>query len=167
MSERKITVIPQKINLNTAKKQEVKRLNVVAYYRVSTAQEEQETSYEAQVSYYTKLITENPSWNLAGIYADDGISGTNTKKRDDFNAMMDRCLQKRHSIDMILTKSISRFARNTVDCLSCIRKLKEKNIAIYFEKENINTLESTGELLITILSRQAQEESRNIRENVK
>lgn len=167
MSERKITVIPPKINLNTAKKQEVKRLNVVAYCRVSTAQEEQETSYEAQVSYYTKLITENPSWNLAGIYADDGISGTNTKKRDDFNAMMDRCLQKSHTIDMILTKSISRFARNTVDCLSCIRKLKEKNIAIYFEKENINTLESTGELLITILSSQAQEESRNISENVK
>ena len=167
MSERKITVIPPKINLNTAKKQEVKQLNVVAYCRVSTAQEEQETSYEAQVSYYTKLITENPSWNLAGIYADDGISGTNTKKRDDFNEMMDRCLQKGHSIDMILTKSISRFARNTVDCLSCIRKLKEKNIAIYFEKENINTLESTGELLITILSSQAQEESRNISENVK
>ena len=167
MSERKITVIPPKINLNTAKKQEVKRLNVVAYCRVSTAQEEQETSYEAQVSYYTKLIAENPSWNLAGIYADDGISGTNTKKRDDFNAMMDRCLQKSHTIDMILTKSISRFARNTVDYLSCIRKLKEKNIAIYFEKENINTLESTGELLITILSSQAQEESRNISENVK
>ena len=73
-----------------------------------------------------KMITENPSWNFVGIYADDGISGTNTKKRDDFNAMMDRCLQKGHSIDMILTKSISRFARNTVDCLSCIRKLKRK-----------------------------------------
>ena len=130
MSERKITVIPPKINLNTEKKREVKRLNVAAYCRVSTAQEEQETSYVAQVSYYTKLITENPSWNLAGIYADDGISGTNTKKRDDFNTMMDRCLQKSHTIDMLLTKSISRFARNTVDCWSCIRKLKEKNIAI-------------------------------------
>ena len=89
------------------------------------------------------------------------------KKRDNFNAMMERCLRKDGDIDLILTKSISRFARNTVDCLSCIRKLKERNIAIYFEKEHINTLESTGELLITILSSQAQEESRNISENVK
>ena len=165
--ERKIQVIPPKININTTKKQEVKRIRVAAYCRVSTAQEDQETSYEAQVAYFTKLITENPSWQLAGIYADDGISGTDMKKRDNFNAMMERCLQKDGDIDLILTKSISRFARNTVDCLSCIRKLKERNIAIYFEKEHINTLESTGELLITILSSQAQEESRNISENVK
>ena len=89
------------------------------------------------------------------------------KKRDNFNLMMERCLHKEKDIDLILTKSISRFARNTVDCLSCIRRLKERNIAIYFEKEHINTLESTGELLITILSSQAQEESRNISENVK
>ncbi len=165
--ERKVQVIPPKININTTKKQEVKRIHVAAYCRVSTAQEDQETSYEAQVTYFTKLITENPSWQLAGIYADDGISGTDMKKRDNFNAMMERCLQKDGDIDLILTKSISRFARNTVDCLSCIRKLKERNIAIYFEKEHINTLESTGELLITILSSQAQEESRNISENVK
>ena len=165
--ERKVQVIPPKININTTKKQEVKRIHVAAYCRVSTAQEDQETSYEAQVAYFTKLITENPSWQLAGIYADDGISGTDMKKRDNFNAMMERCLQKDGDIDLILTKSISRFARNTVDCLSCIRKLKERNIAIYFEKEHINTLESTGELLITILSSQAQEESRNISENVK
>ena len=165
--ERKVQVIPPKINIHTTKKQEVKRIRVAAYCRVSTAQEDQETSYEAQVAYFTKLITENPSWNLAGIYADDGISGTDMKKRDNFNAMMERCLQNDREIDLILTKSISRFARNTVDCLSCIRKLKERNIAIYFEKENINTLESTGELLITILSSQAQEESRNISENVK
>ena len=165
--ERKVQVIPPKINIHTTKKQEVKRIHVAAYCRVSTAQEDQETSYEAQVAYFTKLITENPSWQLAGIYADDGISGTDMKKRDNFNAMMERCLQNDREIDLILTKSISRFARNTVDCLSCIRKLKERNIAIYFEKENINTLESTGELLITILSSQAQEESRNISENVK
>ncbi|WP_418400705.1 recombinase family protein [Anaerotignum lactatifermentans] len=165
--ERKVQVIPPKINIHTTKKQEVKRIRVAAYCRVSTAQEDQETSYEAQVAYFTKLITENPSWQLAGIYADDGISGTDMKKRDNFNAMMERCLQKNGDIDLILTKSISRFARNTVDCLSCIRKLKERNIAIYFEKEHINTLESTGELLITILSSQAQEESRNISENVK
>ena len=166
-TDRKIKIIPPKANMNTEKKKKVKKINVAAYCRVSTAQEDQETSYEAQVAYFTKLITENPSWQLAGIYADDGISGTDMKKRDNFNAMMERCLQKDGDIDLILTKSISRFARNTVDCLSCIRKLKERNIAIYFEKENINTLESTGELLITILSSQAQEESRNISENVK
>ena len=166
-TDRKIKIIPPKANMNTEKKKKVKKINVAAYCRVSTAQEDQETSYEAQVEYFTKLITENPSWNLAGIYADDGISGTDMKKRDNFNAMMERCLQKDGDIDLILTKSISRFARNTVDCLSCIRKLKERNIAIYFEKEHINTLESTGELLITILSSQAQEESRNISENVK
>lgn len=166
-TDRKIKIIPPKANMNTEKKKKVKKINVAAYCRVSTAQEDQETSYEAQVAYFTKLITENPSWNLAGIYADDGISGTDMKKRDNFNAMMERCLQKDGDIDLILTKSISRFARNTVDCLSCIRKLKERNIAIYFEKEHINTLESTGELLITILSSQAQEESRNISENVK
>lgn len=166
-TDRKIKIIPPKANMNTEKKKKVKKINVAAYCRVSTAQEDQETSYEAQVAYFTKLITENPSWNLAGIYADDGISGTDMKKRDNFNAMMERCLQNDREIDLILTKSISRFARNTVDCLSCIRKLKERNIAIYFAKENINTLESTGELLITILSSQAQEESRNISENVK
>lgn len=165
--ERKVQVIPPKININTTKKQEVKRIRVAAYCRVSTSQEEQENSYEAQVAYYTKLITDTPEWNLVAIYADDGISGTDMKKRDNFNIMMERCLRKEKDIDLILTKSISRFARNTVDCLSCIRKLKERNIAIYFEKEHINTLEATGELLITILSSQAQEESRNISENVK
>ena len=164
--ERKVQIIPPKMNINAAKKQEIKKINVAAYCRVSTAHEDQESSYEAQVEYFTRLITENPSWRLAGIFADSGISGTDMRKRDDFNAMMDRCLKK-GDIDLILTKSISRFARNTVDCLSCIRKLKERNIAIYFEKEHINTLESTGELLITILSSQAQEESRNISENVR
>ena len=157
--ERKVQVIPPKININTTKKQEVKRIRVAAYCRVSTAREDQETSCEAQVAYFTKLITENPSWQLAGIYVDDGISGMDMKKRDNFNAMMERCLRKDGDIDLILTKSISRFARNTVDCLSCIRKLKERNISIYFEKEHINTLEFTGELQITILSSQAQEES--------
>ena len=165
--ERKVQVIPPKINIHTTKKQEVKRIHVAAYCRVSTSQEEQENSYESQVAYYTKLITDTPEWNLVAIYADDGISGTDMKKRDNFNLMMERCLRKEKDIDLILTKSISRFARNTVDCLSCIRKLKERNIAIYFEKEHINTLEAAGELLITILSSQAQEESRNISENVK
>lgn len=167
MAERKITVIPAKREYARADKSEIKRLNVAAYCRVSTLQEQQETSYEAQITHYIKLIHENPLWNLAGIYADDGKTATNTKKRNDFNAMIDRCLNKKGEIDLIITKSISRFARNTVDCLMYIRKLKEKNIAVFFEKEGINTLEASGELLITILSSQAQEESRNISENVK
>lgn len=165
--ERKVTMIPSTINRRGKKREKKDILNVAAYCRVSTSQEEQENSYESQVAYYTKLITETPEWNLVAIYADDGISGTDMKKRDNFNLMMERCLRKEQDIDLILTKSISRFARNTVDCLSCIRRLKERNIAIYFEKEHINTLEATGELLITILSSQAQEESRNISENVK
>ena len=111
--ERKVQVIPPKINIHTTKKQEVKRIRVAAYCRVSTSQEEQENSYESQVAYYTKLITDTLEWNLVAIYADDGISGTDMKKRDNFNLMMERCLRKEKDIDLILTKSISRFARNT------------------------------------------------------
>ena len=127
--------------------------------------EEQESSYEAQVEYYTRKIEEADNWKMAGIYADDGKSATNTKKRDDFNAMIKDALDGK--IDMILTKSVSRFARNTVDSLLTIRKLKEKNIAVVFEKEGVNTLDGTGEILITILSSLAQEESRNISENTR
>lgn len=142
-----------------------KRLRIAAYCRVSTDLDEQDGSYEAQVEHYSEKIKRTDSWTLAGIYADDGKSGTNTKKRSDFNAMIKDALDGK--IDIIVTKSVSRFARNTVDSLMTIRKLKEKNIAVIFEKENINTLDGTGEILITILSSLAQEESRNISENVK
>ena len=127
-------------------------------------QEQQETSYEAQVNSYTEKINSNPEWVFAGIYAEDGKSATMTRERTDFQAMIDDCMAGK--IDMVITKSISRFARNTVDSLTHIRKLKAKNIAVYFEKENINTLGDGGEMLITILSSQAQEESRNLSENV-
>lgn len=137
---------------------------MAAYCRVSTLQEQQETSYEAQVNYYTEKINSNPEWVFAGIFADDGKSATMTRKRNDFQAMIDNCMAGK--IDMVITKSISRFARNTVDSLTHIRKLKAKNIAVYFEKENINTLGDGGEMLLTILSSQAQEESRNLSENV-
>lgn len=115
------------------------------------------------MNYYTEKIKSKSNWRLAGIYADDGKSATSTRKRSDFQSMIDDCMAGK--IDLVITKSISRFARNTVDALMNIRKLKEKNIAIYFEKEGINTLDGSGELLITILSSQAQEESRNISEN--
>jgi site-specific DNA recombinase len=165
VKKKNISLIPSKPEYDRSIKPQFKALRVAAYCRVSTTLEQQETSYEAQVSYYTEKIKSNPNWKLAGIYADDGKSATNTKKRDDFNAMIEDCMAGK--IDMIITKSVSRFARNTVDSLQNIRKLKEKNIAVFFEKEGVNTLESTGELLITILSSQAQEESRNLSENTR
>lgn len=165
VKKKNISLIPSRPEYDRSIKPQFKALRVAAYCRVSTTLEQQETSYEAQVSYYTEKIKSNPNWKLAGIYADDGKSATNTKKRDDFNAMIEDCMAGK--IDMIITKSVSRFARNTVDSLQNIRKLKEKNVAVFFEKEGVNTLESTGELLITILSSQAQEESRNLSENTR
>ena len=130
---------------------------------MSTDQEEQLLSYENQVNYYTNYISENPLYEYAGTYADEGISGTNTKKRDEFNRMIADC--RAGKIDMIITKSISRFARNTLDGLNYVRELKDLGIGIIFEKENINTLDAKGEVLLTILSSLAQDESRSISEN--
>ena len=141
------------------------KLRVAAYCRVSTDSDEQATSYEAQIDHYTTYINGHPDWELAGIFADDGISGTNTKKREEFNRMIDECMAG--SIDMVITKSISRFARNTLDCLKYIRQLKEKNIPVFFEKENINTMNSKGEVLLTIMASLAQQESQSLSQNVK
>ena len=144
---------------------EPKLLRVAAYCRVSTDQEEQETSYEAQCRHYTDYINANSEWELAGIFADEGISGTSTKNRTQFNAMIAAC--ENGEVDMVITKSISRFARNTLDCLTYIRKLKALNIPIYFEKENINTLDAKGEILLTIMASIAQQESQSISQNVR
>ena len=160
---RTVTIIPAKPQLD---QQEVMRqLRVAAYCRVSTAEEEQQSSYEAQCTYYTDKIMANPEWTMVGIFADEGISGTSTKNRDDFNRMIRRCRQKK--IDLILTKSISRFARNTLDSLKYIRALKGMGIGIIFEKENINTLETDTELIITFMSAFAQSESESISANVR
>ncbi len=137
---------------------------VAAYARVSTDNEEQLSSYEAQVDYYTRYIQEKENWEFINVYSDEGISATNTKKRNGFKLMIADALNGK--IDMIITKSVSRFARNTVDTLTTVRQLKEKGVEVYFEKENIYTLDSKGELLITIMSSLAQEESRSISENV-
>ena len=137
---------------------------VTGYARVSTDSEEQQTSYEALVDYYTRYIRSNPEWEFVNVYTDEGISATNTKKREGFNKMIQDALEG--NIDLIITKSVSRFARNTVDSLVTVRNLKEKGVEVYFEKENIYTLDSKGELLITIMSSLAQEESRSISENV-
>lgn len=128
-------ILARKRVCNYAKVEEKPKLKVAAYCRVSTDSDEQATSYETQVEHYTEYIKKNQDWEFAGIFADDGISGTNTKKREEFNRMIDECMAG--NIDMVITKSISRFARNTLDCLKYIRKLKEKNVPVYFEKENI------------------------------
>ncbi len=161
-----VTFIPATKRVGTRRvKDEVPKLRVAAYCRVSTETEEQATSYEMQVSHYTEYIRKNPAWEFAGIYADDGISGTNTKKREEFNRLIGDCMDGR--IDMVVTKSISRFARNTLDCLNYIRKLKEKNIAVFFEKEGINTLDAKGEVLLTIMASLAQQESQSLSQNVR
>lgn len=142
-----------------------RQLRVAAYCRVSTDDEEQLTSYEAQKNYYTDKIMTNKEWNMAGIFADEGITGTSARKRPEFLRMIRQC--KQGKIDIVLTKSISRFARNTVDCLNYVRALKELGIAVIFEKENMNTLEIDSEILITMLGAFAQSESESISANVR
>ncbi|WP_312032595.1 recombinase family protein [Hujiaoplasma nucleasis] len=137
---------------------------VVAYARVSTNSDEQYTSYEAQVNFYKKHIQEKPDWEYTGVYADEGLSGTTTKKRTEFNRMIKDALNGK--INLIITKSISRFARNTLDTISYVRKLKAKGIEVFFEKENLWTLDSKSELILTIMASIAQEESRSISQNV-
>lgn len=141
-----VTVIPPKRTIGTQKKTEkVQKTRVAAYCRVSTEFEEQESRYEMQVEHYTSYIKSNSEWELVEVYADDGIGATNTAKRESFNRMIQDCRDGK--IDMILTKSISRFSRNTVDCLKFTKELKNLNIAVFFEKENINTLDAKGEIL--------------------
>ena len=162
---KRINVIPAIKHVTNDDKLQSSSRRVAGYARVSTDLEEQETSYEAQMKYYETLIKGHPGWEYAGMYSDEGISGTSTKRREGFNAMIKDALNGK--IDLIITKSVSRFARNTVDSLTTIRELKEKGVEVYFEKENIWTFDSKGELLITIMSSLAQEESRSISENTK
>ena len=162
---RKVTAIPARMQrCATGHMLQTNRPRVAAYARVSTDQEEQETSFEAQCDYYSKLLRGNPAWEYAGLYTDDGVSATSTARREGFNRLIADALDGK--IDRIITKSVSRFARNTVDSLTTIRRLKEKGVGVTFEKENIDTLDSKGELMITIMSSLAQEESRSISENV-
>lgn len=160
-----VTQIPATKNPFTTKPTSVKQKRRVAgYARVSTDKDEQFTSYEAQVEYYTDYIRRNPDWDFVKIYTDEGITGTSTKNRDGFNEMVRDALAGR--MDLIVTKSVSRFARNTVDSLVTIRDLKAHGVEVFFEKENIYTFDGKGELLLTIMSSIAQEESRSISENV-
>lgn len=164
MVQRKVTTIPASISRFTASPiDKPKKRRVAGYARVSTDHDEQFTSYEAQIDYYTNYIKSRDDWEFVSVYTDEGISATSTKKRIGFQTMIDDALAGK--IDLIVTKSVSRFARNTVDSLTTIRKLKENGIECYFEKENIWTFDGKGELLITIMSSLAQEESRSISEN--
>jgi site-specific DNA recombinase len=159
--QRSVVIIPAKTKESL---QTTAKLKVAAYCRVSTDHEEQESSYEAQISYYTEKIGNNPDWSMVKIFADEGITGTQDKKRDQFIEMIRLC--RKRKIDLILTKSISRFARNTVDTLKYVRELKAIGIGIIFEKENINTLEIETEMILTIMSCFAQAESESISKNV-
>lgn len=162
--ERRIHVIPATKQATVPGQSSGRRQRVAAYCRVSTDSEEQLTSYTAQKAYYTQKIGENPDWEMAGIFADKGITGTSMKKRVEFKKMIAAC--KRGKIDLILTKSLSRFARNTVDSLEVVRMLRANGIGVIFEKENINTLTESSEFLLTLFSGFAQAESESISKNV-
>ena len=164
MGNMRIIEIPASMRESALRKNTVRKLRVAAYCRVSTEEEEQQGSFEIQKLYYTEKINSTPEWEVAGIYADDGISGVHTKKRDGFNQMIQDC--KKHRIDLILTKSISRFARNTLDSIQYVRMLKQMGIAVVFEKENINTATMNSEMILTVLSAFAQAESESISQNV-
>ncbi len=156
---RKISKIEPTLPAVVAKKK------VAAYARISMESERMHHSLSAQISYYNALIQKNPEWEFAGVYADDGISGTGIAKRTEFQNMLSDC--EAGKIDIILTKSIQRFARNTVDLLETVRHLKDIGVEVRFEKENINSMSGDGELMLSILASFAQEESRSISENVK
>lgn len=158
-----VRIIPAKSQTEISRSK-YQQLRVAAYCRVSTEQEEQQNSYQVQIAYYTDLINRKKEWSLVGIFADEGISGTQTKKRTEFNRMIRMCKNKK--IDLVITKSISRFARNTVDCLEYVRQLKNLGIGVIFEKENINTLTMTSEFMIALYGSFAQAESESISKNV-
>lgn len=163
--QRKVNYIAPKIKTETDAENSYRQIRVAAYCRVSTQMEEQLNSYEVQVKHYTDKINSEPKWSFAGIYADKGISGTSAKKRDEFMKMIRAC--KRHKIDMIITKSISRFSRNTLDCLKYIRILKELNVDVYFEEQGLHSKDADAEFYITIYGSIAQSEAENISANVK
>ena len=162
---RNVTVIPASIHkFSEVPLATVAKRKVAAYARVSTDNEDQKTSYAAQVDYYTNYIQSRSDWEFAGMYSDEGVTGTSMKKREGFTRMVQDALDGK--IQLIVTKSVSRFARNTVDSLTTIRNLKEHGVEVYFEKESIWTFQARGEILLTILSSLSQEEARSISENV-
>lgn len=155
-----LAMAPRVITIPAANQETARKLRVAAYTRVSSNSKDQEHSFAAQNAYFSKLITDNPDWELADIYADQGITGTSIDKRDDFLRMMEDCRKGR--IDRILVKSSSRFARNTKESLAAVRELKSLNISVYFEEQNIDTAQVSGEVLIAMFAALAQRESEAI-----
>ena len=162
---RKVTVIPPIAEMQGESRIDMRPKRVAAYCRVSTDREEQEHSFETQKTMYTEMIMMKPTWQMAGIYADEGITGTVAKKRPGFMKMIEDC--RKGKIDMIVTKSVSRFSRNNLDCLMYVRELKQLGIPIIFEKEGINTIQVSSELLLTLFGALSQAESESISMNVK
>lgn len=162
---RKVTVIPPIAEMQGESRIDMRPKRVAAYCRVSTDREEQEHSFETQKAMYTEMIMMKPTWQMAGIYADEGITGTVAKKRPGFMKMIEDC--RKGKIDMIVTKSVSRFSRNNLDCLMYVRELKQLGIPIIFEKEGINTIQVSSELLLTLFGALSQAESESISMNVK
>ena len=160
-----LAMAPRVITIPAANQETARKLRVAAYTRVSSNSKDQEHSFAAQNAYFSKLITDNPDWELADIYADQGITGTSVDKRDDFLRMMEDCRKGR--IDRILVKSSSRFARNTKESLAAVRELKSLNISVYFEEQNIDTAQVSGEVLIAMFAALAQRESEAISERVR
>ena len=160
-----VRIIPATIDTKAAITQSYRQLRVAAYCRVSTKQDEQLNSYEVQRTHYEERIRTEPKWSLVGIFADKGITGTSMKKRDEFNKMLRLCYKGK--IDMIIVKSISRFARNTLDVIKITRKLREINVDVYFEEQGIHSIDPASEFYITIYGSIAQSESENISANVK
>ena len=163
MAQVEIIAANLKNNIKNSVKKIIKR--VCAYCCVSTDSEEQQTSYQSQIKHYSAMIEENPEWEFVGIYADEGISGTQVKHRTEFKRMIDDALNGK--IDIIIAKSISRFARNTLDTLKYVRLLRDKGVDVYFEKENIHTLNLDSEMFLTLYSAFAQAESESTSQNVK
>lgn len=163
LQKRVRTIAPTIQPVNAHSAQSITK-RVAAYCRVSTKQDEQLNSYENQVNHYTERIHREPGWKLVGIYADKGITGTSMKKRDEFNKLIRQC--KRGRVDMIIVKSISRFARNTLDCIKITRMLREIKVDVYFEEQNLHSIDLTSEFYISIYGSIAQSESENISHNV-
>ena len=162
---RQIVCIPARPEDQTVQNGQPPKIRLAAYCRVSSQQDDQLYSFENQVTYYRNYATEHPKYTLVDIYADEGISGMNVRNRLEFQRMIKDCEEGK--VDLVITKSVTRFARNTQDCLNYARQLKDLGIGVLFEKENINTMDSTGELLFTILASLAQDECRSISENTK
>ena len=162
--QRKVTIIPAdpKLQKGDVRSQ---HLRVAPYCRVSTDSDEQLSSYEAQIEYYTAKIDAKPEWTMVRLYADEGITGTSTKRRKQFRKLIADC--EAGKIDLVITKSVSRFGRNTLDGLEYTRKLKRLGIGVYFEKENVNTLHMDNEMILTFFFSQAQAESESLSGNVK